>query len=182
MMQLITALLVACAVYAGSSASRRAMRELKPAAYAGDLPLTLLLEMVAVCVRQGASIPYALDRIGTVCQSELGVSLREVARLLNGGNDWYRAWSQACSHERYGSNLSAVRDCLEPSWRHGVSPLGRIETTIEQVDQAQQRELDQAAAGLTVKILLPTGLCILPAFILIGVLPCIAAFAGGLAF
>ena len=38
----------------------------------------------------------------------------------------------------------------------------------------------RATATITVRLLVPTGLCILPAFVLIGVIPCIAAFAGGM--
>lgn len=179
---------VLCAAFGSTSLGlvlsrpSRALDELDAAERNLDIPLTLLLEMLAVCVRQGASVPHALDRIGAVVQPGLGTPLKQVARLLNQGTDWYSAWTQACSHPRYGPRFALMRDCLESSWRHGVSPLGRIETTIEQVDQTQRRRLDEASAGLTVKILLPTGLCILPAFILIGVLPCIASFAGGLSF
>ncbi|WP_161522269.1 type II secretion system F family protein [Bifidobacterium xylocopae] len=176
----LAALLTACAVDLLLRRPARSLAGLNPAAGDQDMPLTLLLEMLAVCVRQGASVPHALERIGSVVQADLGEPMAGVARLLNQGTDWYSAWAQACSHPRYGHRFRIMSDCLEPSWRHGISPLGRIETTIEQVDQAQRRRLDEASAALAVKILLPTGLCILPAFILIGVLPCIAAFAGGL--
>ncbi|BDR55350.1 membrane protein [Bombiscardovia apis] len=180
MLGLLAAVLAGCALYLWLPKPVRSLETIDASADLPDIALTLLLEMVAVCVRQGASIPRALDQIGAACSSDISAPLSQVARLLNQGSDWYSAWSQACSHERYGGQLKAVRDCLEPSWRHGISPLGRIETTIEQLDQGQRRSLNEASARLTVKILLPTGLCILPAFIVIGVVPCIAAFAGGL--
>ncbi|OZG49280.1 hypothetical protein [Bombiscardovia coagulans] len=181
MLILLASLLSACAIYMSLDWPQRSLEALGSHFSTQDIPLTLLMEMVAVCVRQGASVPHALDQIGAVCQSDLGRPMRRVAVLLNQGNEWFSSWSQACSHPRFGRRFSAIRDCLEPSWRHGVSPLGRIEITIEQIDLSQQRTVEEAAAGLAVKLLLPTGLCILPAFILIGVLPCIAAFAGGLA-
>ena len=55
-----------------------------------------------------------------------------------------------------------------------------MDTTIEQVERKARSRLDQETARLSILILMPTGICILPAFVLIGVIPCIAAFAGGM--
>lgn len=180
MFSLLAAILIACSVSISMSRPNRSLTVLHTLNTPNDVPLTLLLEMVAVCIRQGASVPWALDQLGSICQQDLGRSMRQVASLLNQGNEWFSSWSQACSHPRFGEYFTVLRECLEPSWRHGISPVGRIETTIEQIDQKQQRAVDENAGKLTVRLLLPTGLCILPAFILIGVIPCIAAFAGGL--
>ena len=36
--------------------------------------------------------------------------------------------------------------------------------------------MERAAARLSVRLLMPTGLCFLPAFVIVGVLPAIASF------
>lgn len=143
-------------------------------------PLTLVLEMVAVSLRQGASIPFALEGVGRTLGGAYAETMIRVARLLVEGNDWYFSWAQAMRHPWIGEAMTVLSGCLESSWLHGTSPLNRMDTTIDQVERKVRSRLDQETARLSIRILMPTGLCILPAFVLIGVIPCIAAFAGGM--
>lgn len=146
----------------------------------GRLPLTLILEMMAVCLEQGASIPRTLSMIGTNTGGLYGLSLPRIAGLLENGNDWDLSWSQGLRDPLLGEALFIVKGCLEPSWRHGQSPLLGIDSTVTELERRARKSLEEEAASLSVRLLLPTGLCILPAFILIGVVPCIASFAGGI--
>ena len=155
----------------------------------------LVLEMIAVAVRQGASIPRALDVIGGVCADgggcsresnddgsdahDLGSEMILVAQALNRGADWDNAWGVADPDGPDAAALAVIRSALEPSWKHGISPLLRIETTIEQIDRDERRRIEEAAAKMSVRVLVPMGLCFLPAFILIGVVPSIVSFATG---
>lgn len=90
-------------------------------------------------------------------------------------NEYVTLGKQQCT--QYYARLA---DALEPSWRHGVSPILRIEAVIEQLDRDDRRGIEDAGARLSVRILLPVGLCFLPSFIMIGVIPCLAAFASDL--
>lgn len=155
--------------------------------------VALVLEMIAVAVRQGASIPRALEVIGEVCSRaggsgaggdvgddhDLGSEMIRVARALNRGADWDNAWGVADPDGPDAAALAVIRSALEPSWKHGISPLLRIETTIEQIDREERQRIEEAAAKLSVRVLVPMGLCFLPAFILIGVIPSIISFATG---
>ncbi|PJM72514.1 hypothetical protein CS006_09735 [Bifidobacterium primatium] len=154
------------------------------------------MEMLAVAIRQGASIPRAMSVIGGVlveregdampdaaasddAESDgLGSRMLRVAAALNRGAEWDGAWAAPAPDGRYDEAMRLMKSALEPSWKHGVSPLLRIETTIEQIDLDERRSIEESAARLSVRILVPMGLCFLPAFILIGVIPSIAAFAG----
>ncbi|WP_243388805.1 pilus assembly protein [Bifidobacterium simiarum] len=144
-----------------------------------ELPVTLMLELIAVAVRQGSSIPRALQIIGAVSGTRLGDDMVHVASALNRGVEWNSAWSVVSPRGRQAENLEVLRNTLEPSWRHGVSPLLRIAAQVEQIDRDERQYIEREAAGLSVRLLMPMGLCFLPAFILIGVVPSIAAFAGG---
>ncbi|MBW3088301.1 hypothetical protein KIH77_06105 [Bifidobacterium sp. 82T24] len=155
----------------------------------GGPSVPLLLEMIAVAVRQGASIPRALEVIGGVlCDDDasaapdddvLGAHLIAIADALNRGADWGNAWGVVVPDSRHRRALDTIREALAPSWKHGISPLLRIETTIEQIDRDERRSIEENAARLSVRVLVPMGLCFLPAFILIGVVPSIVSFAGG---
>lgn len=52
----------------------------------------------------------------------------------------------------------------------------RLEPTIEQLDCGGRAATERNAAKLSVKLLMSTGLCFLPAFMLIGVIPAITSF------
>ena len=142
--------------------------------------LSLVLALLGVAVRQGASLPRALGVVGGLLPGPYGHRLVRVAHLLGRGNGWDLSWSGATGDPDYGQSMQVLADCLEPSWRLGSSPLTRIETTLRQLDHHARSVLARAAAAITVRLLVPTGLCILPAFVLIGVIPCIAAFVGGI--
>ena len=143
-------------------------------------PLSLVLALLGVAVRQGASLPRALGVVGGLLPGPYGLRMVRVAHLLGHGNGWDLSWSGAIGDPYCGQSMQVLADCLEPSWRLGSSPLARIETTMRQLDHHARSVLARATATITVRLLVPTGLCILPAFVLIGVIPCIAAFAGGM--
>ena len=94
-----------------------------------DLPLPLILEMLSVAIRQGASIPRALIAVGNIVEGEFG-----------------------------------------------SSPVNRLATAIEQLDWDERSRIEQSAAKLSIRLLLPTGLCMLPAFVAIGVIPAVMSF------
>ena len=73
--------------------------------------------------------------------------------------------------------VTLVANCLEESWAHGASPMAQLRLAIAEHDSAQRSAIEQAAARLSIQLLSPTGLCFLPAFILIGIVPAIASFA-----
>ncbi|WP_416517322.1 pilus assembly protein [Bifidobacterium asteroides] len=142
--------------------------------------LSLVLALLGVAVRQGASLPRAMSVVGGLLPGPYGLRMVRVAHLLGRGNGWDLSWSGAIGDPDYGQSMQVLADCLEPSWRLGSSPLARIETTMRQLHRHARSVLARVAATITVRLLVPTGLCILPAFVLIGVIPCIAAFAGGM--
>lgn len=71
--------------------------------------------------------------------------------------------------------IDAIRDALADSWNRGVSPIGRLEAAIDQADAVERAAIEQGAARLSVRLLLPTGLCFLPAFLFLAVIPSIVS-------
>lgn len=158
------------------------------------LPLVFVVELLAIAVRQGASIPRALALVGARSGPGLGVVLTQVAQRLEQGVDWAAAWGcgqgEPCD-DAHGTRrrmragptrsdsdmgLTMLREALEPSWRHGVSPLLRLQAFADQLNADQRARIERQAAALAVKVMLPCGLCFLPSFVLIGIVPVIAAF------
>lgn len=142
-----------------------------------DPSVTAVMGMLTVVIRQGSSIPTALDEVGRVVGGEFGDDLCGVAEGLRRGVPWHEAWVVPCGQERrHGVNCRQVRDALEDAWLYGASPEERLTAAIERVDGAARAGIERRAAKLSVRLLMPTGLCFLPAFICVGVIPSVASF------
>ncbi len=74
--------------------------------------------------------------------------------------------------------LTVIHNVLEPAYKRGVSPILRIENAIEQFSNEEKRATLEASHELSVRILLPLGLCFLPGFIVLTVVPLISSFIG----
>lgn len=166
-------------------------------AYGGDalddvaVSSATMVSLLIAALKQGSSIPRALQMVGESVGGVDGDGLQRVGMALLRGSAWHDAWLAAepvdMSGPRDAVNRSSVggddrnmyamlEEALESSWHSGVSPVGRLESMLDQCD-ADERAIIEASAGrLAVKLLLPTGLCFLPAFVLIGVIPSIVSF------
>ena len=132
--------------------------------------------MFAVAIQQGSSIPRALEAVGSVMGDSCGRYFAAVSSSLCKGQPWDDAWdTPAITLNGIDSQICAlIRKVLEPSWRHGASPLIRIETAVDEASRRELRAVDDAAHTLSVKVLLPLGLCFLPAFVALTVIPSLA--------
>lgn len=149
----------------------RVPADLAPAGRVRELPLPLVLEMLSVAIRQGSSIPRALIAVGDIAAGDFGAGLRSAGEQLNKGVSWDDAWPD-------DGDLAVVRDAFASSWHSGASPVERLETAVEQLDWDERSQIEQAAAKLSVRLLLPTGLCFLPAFVAVGIIPAVMSFVG----
>jgi hypothetical protein len=141
----------------------------------------LLMRLFVLAFRQGASVSRCLIHVSEAMGSQSSArALIKVGRCLERGTEWEFAWSLADDVEA-GDHVFIVRlrEALEPSWRRGMSPVGRLESLSAAIMEEEESAVEITAAKLSVRLLLPTGLCFLPAFILVGVLPSVVAFAGG---
>ncbi|NMM93334.1 Flp pilus assembly protein [Bifidobacterium sp. DSM 109957] len=146
----------------------------------------LVLRMVEVALQQGVPIPRVLIVVGDAMGGATGCRIASVGVALHRGVPWREAWrsarGEALAHGDGQADdvdealLDILDDALASSWLHGDAPTIRLQTAIEQWHKDQRAAIEQRAARLSVTLLLPTGLCFLPAFVLIGVIPIIASF------
>ncbi|MBD5785321.1 type II secretion system F family protein [Cellulosimicrobium terreum] len=141
---------------------------------AHDVEIGVLLELLAAAVRSGASVPRALDVVGSAVSGPDGAGLRRAGAALVLGASWDVAWSG--SPERLG----VVGRALRPAWVHGAAPAGALRTAGDALRQDRAAAARAAAARLGVHLVLPLGLCLLPAFVLLGLLPVLLSLGAGL--
>src|SRR5690606_16324875 len=139
---------------------------------AADLPLCA--DLLAVALRGGIPVARAAAAVAEALPGSLGERLGRVARLLQLGASPAEAWRELAPVAGADRLIrTAVR-----SAEHGAALSGALSRLADDLraDQAASAEATARRAG--VLIVLPLGLCFLPAFVLAGLVPVIVAVLG----
>lgn len=138
-----------------------------------EVPLAVVLELLVAASTAGATVPRALGAVGEAIGGARGATLAGVATTLLWGAPWDEAWAAA------PPVLAPVADALRPAWEQGAPPARALRAAAEQVRRDTQSAAHDAAARLAVRLVLPLGLCHLPAFVLVGIVPVVLALVSG---
>jgi len=157
----------------------RALRRLEPAAArrrrlreAEDLPLAA--DLLAAVLRTGAPVDHAISAVAETLGGPLGARLLQVGRILRLGGDPDEAWSQlagVAGADRLAR--AAIRSAAS-----GAALAGALTRLADDLRGDRATAAEAAARRAGVLIVLPLGLCFLPAFILAGLVPVIVAVLG----
>ena len=145
-----------------------------------DLPLAL--DLLAGCLSGGASPGEAAHAVGRAIGGPCGTRLLAVASALAVGSTGQDAWLRLSGPDgRAGPDpLAAAARALSRA-AEGGAPVAAAVARLAAEARAESRSRGQAAARRAgVLAVAPLGLCFLPAFVLIGVVPVIAGLAGPL--
>ncbi|MEP7055324.1 MAG: type II secretion system F family protein [Actinomycetota bacterium] len=137
---------------------------------AAELPLAL--DLIAVCLSGGATPADALSHVGAACSGALAAHLSVVARALQLGSSARQAWGTVAD----GSlpSMQRAAESFVHAERSGAALAPRLVALA--ADERQLLQLARARSARRVGVLAaaPLGICFLPAFILVGVLPVVA--------
>lgn len=143
---------------------------------AAPLDVPCLLELVAAAVRSGAGVPRALEAVGDAVGGPDGRALGQVAAALRLGAGWDAAWAGASGEPVGGPpRLDVLRRALRGAWADGAAPGESLRAAGAEHRHERQAAARTAAARLAVQLVLPLGLCYLPAFVLVGLVPVLLA-------
>lgn len=132
-----------------------------------------ILDLLVVAVEAGASVPDAVGAVGDVLVDPVGADLRAAAGALRLGTPWAAAWARA-------PGIGEALAPLESAWSTGAGAAPALRAAAAGLRRERERAAREAAARLGVRIVLPLGLCFLPAFVLIGLVPVLVSLAGTL--
>ncbi|MFC9687521.1 type II secretion system F family protein [Kribbella sp. NPDC056951] len=128
------------------------------------------MELLAACLRAGRPPQQALTTVATAIQGPLGDLLAEIAHRLTLGANPQDAWSLLHAEPP----CAAVARAIDRSLTSGA-PLSRtLERLANDTRQAHHHTADQHARTIESRSALPLGLCFLPAFVLLSIVPTIA--------
>ncbi len=131
-----------------------------------------MLDLVAAALRAGAPLVLALSCVAPSAPESLQPSLDRVDALLRLGAPPEEAWSDA-PRELEPLALVAIR-----SADSGVRLADGLERQAQSLRERLRADDVARAQRVGVFALLPLGLCFLPAFVLIGIVPVVIGIAG----
>ncbi|WP_328361894.1 type II secretion system F family protein [Mycobacterium sp. NBC_00419] len=134
------------------------------------------LDVLAVCLAAGMSVPAAAVATAPSAPPQLAAVLRRAADLLALGAGADVAWSiPKGASDGVGDSLARL------ARRSAASGSALAQGVAELAEQSRQDATHAAAAAAeraSVLIAGPLGLCFLPAFICLGIVPVVAGLAG----
>jgi Flp pilus assembly protein TadB len=134
-----------------------------------DLPV--VCDLLAVCLSTGLPLGTALAEVAAAVPGPVGERLREVAASLVLGADPGQAWAAA------PVELASLGRVLIRAAESGSSVGGGLRALSAQFRGAGGARAEAAVRRAGVWILAPLGLCFLPAFVCLGVLPLVLGIA-----
>ena len=132
----------------------------------------MILELVAAMLDSGAGLGRSLELIAGCASPQLSRSLKAVVAALDIGTDWETAWrsaGQQCAEAR------KLKDALAFAALTGAPSSAILFAQAARLRREKFRVAEKRAAALGVKLVIPLGLCSLPAFICLGVVPVLLA-------
>jgi pilus assembly protein TadC len=137
--------------------------------------LPLAADLLAACIAAGAGPVVAAQAVGEALGGPVGDALGRGAAEVRLGGEPGRAWSGLAAVPGAGP-LARLLERADVSGLPAAVPVARIAT---QARAEWARTTTAGARRAAVMVTAPVGLCFLPAFIAVGVLPVVIGLAGG---
>jgi pilus assembly protein TadC len=154
----------------------------RPPAAPGPDPLAVAssLDVLAACLAAGMAVSTAAAATAASAPSKLAQVLRRAADLLALGADPSVAWSM--SPDSPAGEVDAQTDALLRLARRSASSGSALADGVEELADQSRHDAAHAATAAAeragVLIAGPLGLCFLPAFVCLGIIPVVAGLAG----
>jgi Flp pilus assembly protein TadB len=129
-------------------------------------------DLMAVCLAAGVPVGGALAAVGEAVPAPLARHLQGVAALYRLGADPRRAWADV------PTELAALGRVLVRTGESGSAAAPALRTLAAESRSAGRAATEAAARRAGVWVLAPLGLCFLPAFLCLGVVPLVLGIAG----
>ncbi|MBO1267615.1 type II secretion system F family protein [Arthrobacter cavernae] len=136
----------------------------------------MMLELIAAMLDAGAGIGRALELIAACAAPPVSRSLRPVVAALAIGADWETAWRSSAAQT---AEVLRLKDALAFAALTGAPSAAILYAQAARDRREQFRSAEKKAAALGVKLVIPLGLCSLPAFLCLGVVPVLIAMLPG---
>lgn len=140
---------------------------------AADLPIAV--DLLAACLRSGSAPVAALDAVRQAIGGPVGEALGGVVAMQRLGGDPVDCWSSLAGDPA----LAPLARTASRAMTSGAPLSDALEHLAADCRERRRAEAEAAAKRVGVRAAAPLGLCFLPAFVLLGVVPIAAGIAQG---
>ncbi len=140
-----------------------------------DLPH--LVRLLGTTLRAGAAPG---DGVRLVCAALPGAAATRLAGIPDSlalGVDPVRVWTSLADDEA----LAPLGRCLARAHETGAPVVAAVERLADELERTTRGRVEDRARAVGVRAALPLGLCLLPSFLLLGIVPLVAGLLSGLA-
>jgi Flp pilus assembly protein TadB len=130
-----------------------------------------VVDLLACCLSAGASTSAAVALVARVVPPPPSEELYAIAHRLALGGEPALVWADVGRHPQWGQLGRSLARAIES----GSSVSGALHRLAGDLRRDSRARVEARARGVGVRAAAPLGLCLLPAFILIGVVPLVAA-------
>lgn len=173
---LVAGLVAAAAVHAVLARAEPPDLRREREAVRRDLPSLVLL--VALALRAGAATGPAVRLAARALPGPAADRLHPAADRLALGVDPERVWTDLAADP----DLAPLGRALARAERSGAPVSGVVERLSDDLARSARAEVEQQARAVGVRAAVPLGLCLLPAFLLLGIVPLVASLVADLAW
>ena len=135
-------------------------------------------DMISVLLLSGMTTPQALQQLHHYLDEPSRTVFQDCSQLLSCGSRFHDVVRQLSS--TFGSPAFTLCEALLASERDGIAVGPLLERLSAVTRQQRRQELDAAARQLPVRMSIPLVTCVLPSFVLLGVVPLFVGSLGGL--
>jgi Flp pilus assembly protein TadB len=129
-----------------------------------------VVDLMAACLAAGLSPSAAVQQIAAAVEPPVQEELAGLAARLRLGMDPVTVWRELARHPQLGGLGRSVSRAVES----GASVADAMQRLAEDLRSRARADVESRARTVGVKAAIPLGVCLLPAFILVGVVPLVA--------
>lgn len=137
-----------------------------------DLPH--LVELLGVVLTAGAGVPQALEEVARALPGPASAELRLAADRLALGTPPREVWAQVARTP----GLAPLGRAMDRASSSGSAVAVVVRRLGGDLARDARAEVEDRARAVGVRAALPLGLCLLPAFLLVGIVPVVASALG----
>jgi Flp pilus assembly protein TadB len=152
---------------------RRWVQRLAMDASRVDSDVPDFVDVVSVYLRSGQPPALAFLHASDTAPGMVGVAARSVAELVHDGGRFVDALTS--SRHAFGLHAQPVIDALIDTERDGLAPRELFDRLATDAHAQRRRDADMRIRALPVRLTLPLVGCILPAYVLLAVVPLLAS-------
>lgn len=157
-----------------SRAETRAQREEREC-QERDAPLAIRL--LAASLASGAALPVALDQVAASLGGPTGRTLRRLRARSEFSPDQVAMWQEVADD---GGPFAGLGACCARTLRSGSSIASSVRAHADDLSRRAGAQASAGARRIGVRATAPLGVCFLPAFMVLGVVPLVAGIVGSM--